>query len=365
MVTPHLPPHQAANALLPCQLGEGLRARGHAVGFLTFGREADRADVSFVRRRSRRLKRTRLPQALEAAETWLKGAPVVKRADVVHIHSNTWMNQVAARLAERHLRPYVVTHYGTEIWHHDGKDAAFRRLNASAHHVTLYSEALLARARELGVPMRAASVVYPPVADAFKPLSEPEREALRREYLPRGGVLILNVKRLHPLADQATLLEAMARVHGARPDAVLLIAGVGEKEAELRGQAARLGLGDAVRFLGLVPNQDVARLQAAADVFALSSVLEATPTVALEALAAGTPVVSTDNPGGVELGGLFKADVRLVPKAAPVALGDAILSALVTPRRTGAESARLIAERFRLPGVVERYLALYEEALRS
>jgi glycosyltransferase involved in cell wall biosynthesis len=290
---------------------------------------------------------------------------VVKRAELIHIHSNTWMNQVAARLAERLRRPYVVTHYGTEIWHHDGKDAAFRRFNARARHVTLYSEALLARARELNVPMRVASVVYPPVANCFKPLPEPERAVLRREYLPGAGTLVLNVKRLHPLADQATLIEAMARVHATRPDALLLIAGVGEKEAELRAQAARLGLGDAVRFLGLVPNEGVARLQAAADVFALSSVLEATPTVALEALASGTPVVSTDNPGGVELGALFGEDVTIVPKADPVALSGAILSALASPRRTCAASARLIAERFRLPGVVERYLALYAEALRT
>jgi glycosyltransferase involved in cell wall biosynthesis len=364
MVTPHLPPHQAANALLPHLLGEGLRARGHGVGFLTFGHEADREDVSFVRRRSRHLKRTRLPQALEAAETWLKGAPAMKRADVVHVHSNTWMNQVAARLAERYQRPYVVTHYGTEIWHHDGKDAAFRHLNASARHVTLYSEALLARARELNVPMRSASVVYPPVADAFRPLPQAERETLRRQHLPGGGALVLNVKRLHPLADQATLIEAMARVRAARPDAVLLIAGTGEREAELRALAARLGLGDAVRFLGLVPNEAVARLQAAADVFALSSVLEATPTVALEALASGTPVISTDNPGGVELAALFKDDVTVVPKGEPAALASAILAALASPRRTGAGSAQLIAERFRLPGVVERYLALYEEARR-
>ena len=37
MVTPHLPPHQAANALLPALLGDGLRARGHEVRYLTFG----------------------------------------------------------------------------------------------------------------------------------------------------------------------------------------------------------------------------------------------------------------------------------------------------------------------------------------
>jgi glycosyltransferase involved in cell wall biosynthesis len=143
----------------------------------------------------------------------------VKAADVVHVHSNTWMNQVAARLAVRHAKPYVLTHYGTEIWHHDGRNAAFRSMNARAASVTLYSQALLTRARELAVPMRDASVVYPPVSDAFAPRPADEREATRREYVSEGGPLLLNVKRLHPLADQATLLDAMARVQARRPDA--------------------------------------------------------------------------------------------------------------------------------------------------
>jgi glycosyltransferase involved in cell wall biosynthesis len=361
MVTPHLPPHQAANALLPHLLGEGLRARGHQVGFLTFGREPDTENVVRIRRRSARLRPTRLPQALEAAETWLKGAPAVKAADVVHVHSNTWMNQVAARLAVRHAKPYVLTHYGTEIWHHDGRNAAFRSMNARAASVTLYSQALLTRARELAVPMRDASVVYPPVSDAFAPRPADEREATRREYVSEGGPLLLNVKRLHPLADQATLLDAMARVQARRPDARLLIAGSGEQESALKAQAARLGLEGAVRFLGLVPNDRVALLQAAADLFVLSSVLEATPTVALEALASGTPVVSADNPGGLELGALFGDDVRVVPMRDPDALAAAILAVLESPRRTGPATARVVSERFRLDGVVARYLEIYEK----
>jgi glycosyltransferase involved in cell wall biosynthesis len=365
MVTPHLPPHQAANALLPHQLGCGLRERGHAVRFLTFGSGPDRDGVSFVRRRSRRLRSTRLPQALEAMATWRKGSPLVREADVVHVHSNTWMNQVAAGLASRHHRPYVLTHYGTEIWHHDGKDRAFRRMNARARHVTFYSQALLERARELAVPFSSASVVYPPVAEAFAPRPERERAASRRDHVREGrGALLLNVKRLHPLADHGTLLEAMALVGRERNDVRLLIAGTGEAEGGLRAQAARLGLGEAVRFLGLVPNQELAPLQAAADLFVLSSVLEATPTVALEALASGTPVISTDNPGGLELRALFGDDVAVVPRRDPAALAAAILAALGSPRRTRPATARLVEERFRLPGVVDAYLRLYAEAER-
>jgi len=371
MVTPHLPPHQAANALLPHLLGHGLAERGHRARYLTFAPAdgsaraggSDAAEVAYVRRRSQAFRATRVPQALEATETWWKAAPLVRQSDLLHIHSNTWMNQVAARLAVRHRRPYLLTHYGTEIWHHDGKDPRFRRLNREARHVTFYSRALLARARELDLPLKAASVVYPPVADAFVPASPETRAALRRRHLPEGGTLLLNVKRLHPLADQATLLRALARVRRTRPDVRLLIAGTGETEAGLRRLAAELHLdeGAAVRFLGLVPNDAVAELQAAADLFVLPSVLEATPTVALEALACGTPVVSADNPGGLELGELFGEDVALVPKGDAGALAAAIEGFLAAPRRARPATAERIARHFRLGSVVESYLRLYRE----
>ncbi len=362
MVTPHLPPHQAANALLPHLLGQGLRARGHGVRFLTFGAGPDTPEIAYVHRRAPGLRATRVPQALEAAETWWKCASLLRWADVAHVHSNTWMNQVAAALCHRRRRPYVLTHYGTEIWHHDGRDPVFRRLNARARHVAFYSEALLRRGRELGVPLSAASVVYPPVAEVFRALEPARREALRRAHAPGGGPLLLNVKRLHPLADQTTLLRAFARLRPAHPEARLLIAGTGEAEHDLRALHAELGLGESARFLGLVPNEQVAELQGAADVFALSSVLEATPTVALEALACGTPVVSTDNPGGLELRDLFGDDVRVVPMRDPQALADALDAALRAPRRARPATAETIAARFRRDGVVEQYLALYHQA---
>jgi glycosyltransferase involved in cell wall biosynthesis len=367
MVTPHLPPHQAANALLPAQLGAALAARGHQLSYLSFGSGPDLSGVAFVKRRSQRWRATRLPQVLEAIDTWRQAAPLLARADVVHVHSNTWMNQVAARLAARQRKPYVLTHYGTEIWHHDGKDAAFRRMNAAAAHVTFYSQALLERARELGLPCRAASVVYPPVAETFQPASAAERAAVRERYAPGAERVLLNVKRLHPLADHATLLEAMhlLRQRDTSRRVVLLIAGSGETEAALRAQVARLGLEACVRFLGLVPNAEVAALQAAADLFVLPSLLEATPTVALEALAAGTPVLSTDNPGGLELRGIFGDDVTVVPKRDAAALAAAALAFLGAPRRVGPAAARRIEAHFRLPGVTDRYLDLYRKAVAA
>jgi glycosyltransferase involved in cell wall biosynthesis len=363
MVTPHLPPYQAANALLPHLLGVALRERGHGVRFLTFGRGPDGAEIAYVRRRGARLRATRVPQALEAAETWWKAEALLKTADVVHVHSNTWMNQVAARLCAARRKPYVLTHYGTEIWHHDGKDESFRRMNREARHVAFYSQALHARAVELQVPLPAASVVYPPVADEFHEREPGLRRAVRERLgLAADAPLLLNVKRLHPLADQKTLFDAFAAIRRERPAAVLLVAGSGECREALAAQARALDLGDSARLLGLVPNEQVAELQAAADLFVLSSTLEATPTVALEALASGTPVVSTDNPGGVELAALFGDDVSVVPKQDPAAFAAAVLAFLAAPRRARAESRERIAAQFRLPGVAEQYLRIYGEA---
>ncbi len=362
MVTPHLPPYQAANALLPHVLGVELTKRRYSVSFLTFKTDSpERENTAYVKRR-RGFRVTRIPQLLEALETRRKARPLIDAADVVHIHSNTWMNQVTARLAVRQGRPYVLTHYGTEIWHHDGKNRAFRTLNQRAAHTTFYSAALLARARELNVPIGEASVVYPAVDLMFRPLPPKEREAVRAPLVGSGESLFFNVKRLHPLADHETLLRACALLDPAEFRAKLVIAGSGEERDRLEQLTSELGISSRVRFLGLVPNQDVAKLHAAADLFVLSSRLEATPTVVLEALACGTRVVSTDNPGGLELGAMFPDDLRIVPKENPRALADGIAASLRENRRISENTSRLIDERFSLRGLVDRYCEIYEKA---
>lgn len=364
MVTPHLPPYQAANALLPHVLGVELERRGHEVSFLTFKTtDPERAHAAYVQRRTA-FRTTRIPQLLEALETRRKGLPLIAAADVVHLHSNTWMNQVAARLTFKHGKPYVLTHYGTEIWHHDGRNRSFKALNRNARHVTFYSAGLRARARELNVPFGEGSVVYPAVDILFSPLAPPERHAVRAPLVGSGETLLFNVKRLHPLADHATLLRAFALLDPGQVKAKLVIAGSGEERASLETLAQELGISSRVRFLGLVPNHEVAKLHAAADLFVLSSRLEATPTVVLEALACGTRVVSTDNPGGLELGEMFPDDLRIVAKEAPQALADGIAASLRENRRSSEKTARLIDERFSLRGLVDRYCQIYEEAQR-
>jgi glycosyltransferase involved in cell wall biosynthesis len=110
-----------------------------------------------------------------------------------------------------------------------------------------------------------------------------------------------------------------------------------------------------------VDNAIVARYCAAADLFVLPSILEALPTVAVEALACGTPVISSDNPGGLELNDVFGRDVSIVAREQPIPLGRAIVAFLLEKRRTGRETRDTIEREFRPQGVAAKYRAVYRD----
>ena len=176
--------------------------------------------------------------------------------------------------------------------------------------------------------------------------------------------VLVNVKRLHPLAGQKFLLEALGEVVRTHPDTRLVICGTGPLLDELKSVARTSGVEAHVTFAGLVTNQTIAQYDAAADVFVLPSQLEACPTVALEALASGTPVVSTDNPGGVELGEIFGYDVTVVPRENPLALARAIIAVLDQKRRVRESTRRILEQEFRPSAVERQFREIYTSVRR-
>jgi glycosyltransferase involved in cell wall biosynthesis len=239
----------------------------------------------------------------------------------------------------------------------------FTRLYYAATRVTFYSQGLLDRARELGLDRPGLSVVYPPVAEDFT-FHDPYAQGLLRERLHvRNRHLLVNVKRLHPLAGQRYLIEALPLVLRAHPDTRLVICGTGQLADQLSLLAQSLGVSQHVTFTGLIDNTRVAQYCAAADLFVLPSLLEACPTVAVEALASGTPVVSADHPGGVELHALFGDDVVVVPREQPGPLAQAIIRALEHKRRTRRDTHDVLAREFRPAVVWSRFSMTYRKAL--
>lgn len=370
-VTPHLPPDQAANALLPWQLGEWSREAGDTVEYVAHppragGRAPLAGHVAWLPRRTggplaRALKIGSLALAYKARRVL---APAIARADVVHVHSNGLVPEVAALLARRADKPVVLTLYGTEIWHYRprrfGPDL-FTRAYRGASSVTFYSERLRAHAQGLGLTRRGMDVIYPPVAPAFAYHDEAAQADARADLGIANRHVLVNVKRLHPLAGQRHLIEAMNEVVRVHPDTRLIICGTGPLLGELQAIARSSGVERHVTFAGLVDNALVARYVAAADLFALPSLLEALPTVAVEALACGTPVLSTDNPGGLELNDVFGPDVSIVPREQPLALAAAIVHFLRHKRRTLPATRETIARGFRAEAAASQYRAIYEK----
>jgi glycosyltransferase involved in cell wall biosynthesis len=374
-VTPHLPPDQGANAILPAQLGAWQRARGDVVSFVTHGttqggtRQEDPSIVVLPRRRGNRLARLLRLDAMAVARAVnaALAAQALNPSDVLHLHSNGVIVEAAARFARGRGIPYVLTLYGTEIWHYRARKpvdlftAAYRGASA----VTFYSSALKARAVELGLDRSNLVVVFPAVADMFQPQDAATRARCREELGITEARVILNVKRLHELAGQRFLLEAFATIARDRSDVRLVICGTGSLRDALEEQSRALGIADRVTFTGLLLNDQIARYSAVADVFALPSLLEALPTVAVEALAAGTPVVSADHPGGLELHGLFGDDVAIVPKEDAPALAAALSAVLDAPRRVSPSTLAGVDRLFRPNAVLAAYDAAYASARSS
>jgi glycosyltransferase involved in cell wall biosynthesis len=256
----------------------------------------------------------------------------------------------------------VLTLYGTEIWHYRRRRPVdfFARAYRRAGAVTFYSQRLLDRARECGLDRPNLSVIYPAVREAFVAPDAATRAEWRRALDIHEPLVVLNVKRLHELAGQRFLIDAFARVAAHRSDVRLVVCGTGPLRHDLEARAEALGVAKVVTFTGLVPNDRIARYAAVADVFALPSLLEALPTVAVEALAAGTPVVSADHPGGVELHQIFGDDVAVVPREDVDALAAALDAALARPRRVTPATSALVRRHFGVEAIRSAYFSLYD-----
>ena len=212
-------------------------------------------------------------------------------------------------------------------------------------------------AARTGLPAARITTVYNPVvgpdliARAREPLDHPW-------FAPGEPPVVLGVGRLHPQKDFATLIRAFARLRAERPVRLVILGagGAGDSAyvADLKALPARLGVAGDVDLPGFAQNP-LAYMSRAAT-FVLSSVHEGLGIVLIEALACGTPVVSTDCPSGpreILDHGRFGA---LVPVGDDASMAAAIRAALDDPRP--GELLRSRAEMFTVERAVDRYLDL-------
>ncbi|MCC6418171.1 MAG: glycosyltransferase family 4 protein [Gemmataceae bacterium] len=206
--------------------------------------------------------------------------------------------------------------------------------------------------RHYGVPARRVRLV-PEGIDLAR------WQRLVREVPPTGdGATVLCVARQYRRKHVADLLRAMPLVRRVVPHARALVVGDGPEHANLRRLWAELQLGETVRLLGEIPDDEaVARLYRQADVFCLPSVQEGFGIVFLEAMASGLPVVATTAAAIPEVVPQGNAGILVRPGDVE-GLAAALAELLRAPRQRAACAAfgREHVRQFDWPVVAGRFL---------
>lgn len=197
-------------------------------------------------------------------------------------------------------------------------------------------------------------------------------EARRAVGMPPEQPAILFVGRIDPIKGLDVLVDALCGLRSAlwspAPPHLYLIGGTPDDPgyAALIARARACGLDEAITFVGSVPHADLAPWYRAADVVAVPSFYESFGLVAVEAMAAGTPVVAS-NVGGLAFTVEDGTAGFLVPPKDPDALAAALRRVLADPalRDTLGAGATVAADRFSWPTVTDRVLHIYDRLVRG
>lgn len=246
-----------------------------------------------------------------------------ERFDVVHIHSPALaaIARIPLRLLGRRRPTIVYTEHNS--WASYGP--ATRLLHRATFRLDDAQLAVSDDARA-SIPQRLRDgvevLVHGVPLDALR-ANLPARDEVRRDLgIGDDEVVVITVANFRLDKDYPTLLSAAAQVVATSPAVRFLTVGQGPLEETIHARHRDLGLGD--RFVLLGYRDDVPRLLAAADVFAMSSTVEGYPVALMEAMAMGLPVVATAV-GGVVTAVRDGQDGILVPARDPGALAAAIL----------------------------------------
>jgi 1,2-diacylglycerol 3-alpha-glucosyltransferase len=255
--------------------------------------------------------------------------------DLVHIHTPFIAHYAGVRFAERAAIPCVATyHTFFEEYLHHYVPVLPRRVGRLVAQAFTRSQCrdvsgLIAPSE----PMRDVLLAYgvnTPIHVLPTGLPEDRFKAgngarFRAEQgLPADAPLLTYVGRVAHEKNIEFLVKVFAQVRRDVPAALFVIAGEGPARESLRQLVARMGLSDSVRFVGYLDrNTSLLDCYAAADVFVFASRTETQGLVLLEAMAQGTPVVST-----AELGTKFVlkpgCGALVVPEATPQFAGAII-----------------------------------------
>jgi glycosyltransferase involved in cell wall biosynthesis len=209
-----------------------------------------------------------------------------------------------------------------------GLRTAMRASYPMLDHIVAVSQGIADNLKQFVGIKKDIDVIYNPVLspEIFRKAELP----IPHPWLDQSIPVIMGVGRLEKRKDFPNLIRAFALLRKQRP-ARLMILGEGEDRESLEALIQVLQLTNDVQLLGFSDNPYAYMKHA--DVFVLSSILEGLPTVLIEAMALGTPIVATDCESGPKEILSAAHYGSLVPIQNPEALASAIDETLRQPRK--------------------------------
>lgn len=311
-------PARITAEMIDRQVGRGDRSR---IARTYLGREIKAARLAGDRKRRKR--------ALQAAFV----TPMLKRAGVGHVHAHfaTSATDVALQIGRLTDLPFSFTAHAKDIFHESVDRPALRRKLRAARFSVTVSDFNRRHLLQLAPSADIHRIYNGLDLDLFR------RRSPGRESDAKQSPLILAVGRLVEKKGFDVLLRACALLHDRGRDFRCQIVGKGDRRAELEALIGDLGIGARVDLLGPMPREQLLSLLPRASIFAAPCRIggdgnrDGLPTVLIEAMATGLPVISTPVTGIPELVRDGRTGL-LVPENDPYRLAAAIERLLDQPR---------------------------------
>jgi N-acetyl-alpha-D-glucosaminyl L-malate synthase BshA len=368
-------PTYGGSGVVATELGKALAFRGHEIHFIAYALPQRLAHVTeriyFHEVRVNTYPLFEYPPYSLALTSKMIDVAKYERLDLLHVHYAI-PHATSAVLARQILAcegvhiPVVTTLHGTDITL-VGQDPSFvpvvtHAINTSDG-VTAVSD-YLRRETHARFDVEREIEVIPNFVDTER-FTRQEKGHFKQAICPHGEKLLIHVSNFREVKRATDVVRVFHRLHeeglnGNGPGVKLLLVGDGPDRPATEALARELGVYGDVRFLG--KQEPVEEILSIADVFLMPSGSETFGLAALEAMACGVPVVSSDIGGLPELnldgetGFLCDlADVDCLTEATRRILRDDALH-----ERMSAAARRRAAETFDVERIVPRYEAFYE-----
>lgn len=294
--------------------------------------------------------------------------------DIVHAHD--WLVAFAGAAAKHAYQiPLVATIHATESGRNHGLHNDHQRYIASvewwlayeAWRIIVCSNHMQDEIQRVFNAPRDKTVVLPNGVNARKFESLNIESEFKSKFAFDYEKIVFFVGRLVQEKGVQVLIDSVPAILHACPEAKFVIAGKGPMEGELRHRAHSRGVGDKIHFTGYIDDETRNKLYAISSVAVFPSLYEPFGIVALEAMAAGTPVVVADTGGLSEIVTHGENGLKAYPGNAN-SLGNNIVQLLTNPEyalQIKKKASQLVKEVYDWRTIANNTLELYEGILKE